>query len=134
MHENQLSFEIRKAAYELHTNLGPGLLESVYETALAHELQQAGLHVARQVPMPMEYKGIRMEVGYRLDLVVGHKVIVELKSVDALLDVHFQQLTTYLKLSGFKLGLLINFNVDRLKHHMHRRVNGLENDTAPTAL
>ena len=134
MHENEISFQIRKAAYELHTSLGPGLLESVYETALAYELQQLGLHVARQVPMPMVYKAIRLDIGYRLDLVVGHKVVVELKSVDALLDVHFQQLTTYLKLSGLKLGLLINFNVDRLKDHMHRRVNGLENDTAPTAL
>jgi len=133
MHENQISFQIRKAAYEIHTDLGPGLLESVYETALAHELQQAGLHVARQVPMPMVYKGIAMESGYRLDLVVESKVIVALKSVEALQEVHFKQLTTYLKLSGLRLGLLINFNVDRLKEHMHRRVNGLENDTALTA-
>ena len=130
MHENEISLQIRKAAYEIHTDLGPGLLESVYETALAHELQERGLRVVRQVPMPMVYKGIQMETGYRLDLVVERKVIVELKSVDALQEVHFKQLTTYLKLSGLKLGLLINFNVDRLKDHMHRRVNGLENDPA----
>ena len=133
MHENQISFQVRKAAYGIHTDLGPGLLESVYETALAHELQQQGLRVARQVPMPMVYKGIHLEMGYRLDLVVEGKVIIELKSVDALHEVHFKQLTTYLKLSGLKLGLLINFNVDRLKDHMHRRENGLEDDTAATA-
>ena len=108
-------------------------MESVYETALAYELQQQGLHVARQVPMSMVYKGIALESAYRLDLVVGQKVVVELKSVDALAEVHFKQLMTYLKLSGLKLGLLINFNVDRLKDHIHRRVNGLENGTAPTA-
>ena len=96
MHENEISFQIRKAAYEIHTDLGPGLMESVYETALAYELQQQGLHVARQVPMSMVYKGIALESAYRLDLVVGQKVVVELKSVDVLVEVHFKQLMTYL--------------------------------------
>ena len=125
MSENEISFEIRKAAYKLHTELGPGLLESVYETALAYELRQVGLRVSAQVPLPMIYAGVRMEVGFRLDLVVAEKVIVEIKSVEALQEVHFKQLLTYLKLSGLKLGQLINFNVVTLKPHMHRLVNGL---------
>jgi GxxExxY protein len=130
MHENAISFEIRRAAFKVHTALGPGLLESVYETTLAHELRLAGLQVARQVVMPLVYDGIEMETAYRLDLVVEGKVIVEIKSVDALLDVHFKQMLTYLKLSGLQLGQLINFNVAYLKDHMHRLVNGLQNDTA----
>ncbi|UYZ62260.1 GxxExxY protein [Hymenobacter weizhouensis] len=125
MHENDISFEVRKAAYKVHTVLGPGLLESVYEVALAYELRQVGLRVRAQVPLPMMYADQRMDVGFRLDLLVEEKVIVEIKSVDALLDVHFKQLLTYLKLSNLKLGLLINFNVVTLKEHMHRLVNGL---------
>ena len=125
MSENELSFEIRRAAFKLHTELGPGLLESVYETALAYELRQLGLAVKTQVPLPMVYAGVQMEVGFRLDLVVAEKVIVEIKSVEALQAVHFKQLLTYLKLSGLKLGQLINFNVVSLKDHMHRLVNGL---------
>jgi len=130
MHENDISFEIRRAAFKVHSALGPGLLESVYETTLAHELRQAGLRVARQVAMPLVYAGIEMETAYRLDLVVEEKVIVEIKSVEVLLDVHFKQLLTYLKLSGLQLGQLINFNVVHLKDHMHRMVNGLKNNTA----
>ena len=125
MTENEISFEVRRAAYKLHTELGPGLLESVYETALAYELRQLGLAVQRQVPLPMVYAGVQMEVGFRLDLVVAGKVIVEIKSVEVLQEVHFKQLLTYLKLSGLKLGQLINFNVVTLKEHMHRLVNGL---------
>ena len=125
MSENEISFEIRRAAFKLHTELGPGLLESVYETALTYELRQLGLRVATQVPLPMVYAGVQMEIGFRLDLVVEGKVIVEIKSVEALQEVHFKQLLTYLKLSGFKLGQLINFNVVTLKEHMHRLVNGL---------
>jgi len=106
--------------------LGPGLLESAYEAALLHELRQAGLQVQNQVPLPMVYKDIQLEVGYRLDLLVEGKVVVELKTVDALLDVHHMQLLTYLKLSKHKLGLLINFNVARIKDGMFRKVNGLE--------
>lgn len=125
MQENDISFEIRKAAFKVHTALGPGLLESVYEVALAHELRQAGLLVQTQLPIPMMYAGVQMEAGFRLDLLVQGKVIVEIKSVETLQEVHFKQLLTYLKLSGLKLGLLINFNVAHLKDHMHRLVNGL---------
>lgn len=110
----------------MHTLLGPGLLESVYETALTYELREAGLDVKAQVPLPMVYKGVAMEVGFRLDLLVANRVVVEVKSVDAILEVHHMQLLTYLKLSGHKLGLLINFNVPRLKEGIIRKVNGLE--------
>lgn len=125
MDENAISFEIRRAAFKVHTALGPGLLESVYELALAFELRQAGLRVETQVALPVVYAGHQLDGGYRLDLLVECKVIVELKSVEAILPVHHKQLLTYLKLSGLKLGQLINFNVDSLKDHMHRLVNGL---------
>ncbi|SMB83839.1 conserved hypothetical protein [Hymenobacter roseosalivarius DSM 11622] len=126
MHENNISFLVRKAAFAVHTTLGPGLLESVYETALTYEVSQAGLGVRTQVALPMLYKEVRMDVGFRLDLLVENKVIVEIKSVDALLDVHHKQLLTYLELSGCKLGLLINFNVAHVKEGIVRKVNGLE--------
>lgn len=126
MHENDISFLIRKAAFEVHTVLGPGLLESVYETALIYELRSAGLDVKAQVPLPMMYKGVAMEVGFRMDLLVANRVVVEVKSVDAVSEVHHMQLLTYLKLSGHKLGLLINFNVSRVKEGIFRKVNGLE--------
>ncbi|MGI4743272.1 MAG: GxxExxY protein [Janthinobacterium lividum] len=126
MHENDISFQIRKAAFEVHTMLGPGLLESVYETALTYELREAGLIVKTQVPLPMVYKGVAMEVGFRLDLLVEGKVVVEIKSIDTILEVHHMQLLTYLKLSGHKLGLLINFNVPRVKEGIVRKVNGLD--------
>ncbi|OGX87386.1 GxxExxY protein [Hymenobacter lapidarius] len=126
MHENDISFLIRKAAFEVHTALGPGLLESVYETALAYEIRQLGLELRSQVPLPMHYKSERMDVGFRLDLLVEERVIVEIKSVDSLLDVHHKQLLTYLKLSGLKLGLLINFNVAHVKEGIVRKVNGLD--------
>lgn len=126
MHENDISFLIRKAAFDVHTLLGPGLLESVYETALTYELQQAGLTVKTQVPLPMVYKGVAMEVGFRMDLLVENRVVVEIKSIDAVSEVHHMQLLTYLKLSGHKLGLLINFNVPRVKEGIFRKVNGLE--------
>ena len=125
MNENVISLAVRQAAFRVHTALGPGLLEGVYEMALKYELEQAGLRVESQVTLPFVYNGARLEAGYRLDLLVEGKVIVELKSVDALLPVHFKQLLTYLKLSGLKLGQLINFNVPSLKDHMHRLVNGL---------
>ncbi|MCI1188042.1 GxxExxY protein [Hymenobacter sp. DH14] len=125
MHENDISYLIRKAAYDVHVALGPGLLESAYEAALTHELRLAGLLVQNQVALPMVYKNIQLDVGYRLDLLVENRVIVELKTVDSLLDVHHMQLLTYLKLSGHKLGLLINFNVARIKDGMFRKVNGL---------
>ena len=108
--ENDISHQIIGKAIEIHKTLGPGLLESVYETTLAYELQQIGMQVQTQVPMPLVYKEVTMEVGYRLDVLVENKVIVEIKSVEQLAPVHYAQTLTYLKLSGLKLGLLINFN------------------------
>ena len=125
MEVNAISFEVRRAAFKVHTALGPGLLESVYELAMAYELRQVGLRVEQQVALPFVYAGQRLEAGFRLDLLVEGQVIVELKSVDVLLPVHYKQLLTYLRLSGLKLGQLINFNVDSLKDHMHRVANGL---------
>lgn len=125
MHENELSYTIRGAAFKVHTALGPGLLESVYETALAYELEKEGLDVKRQVGVPVVYEDEKMDQGFRMDLLVENKVIVEIKSIDTLLDVHHKQLLTYLKLSGKKLGLLINFNTVSLRNSITRIVNGL---------
>lgn len=127
MTENELSYKIIGAALELHKSLGPGLLESVYEAALAYDLREQGLSVQTQVPIPLIYKEIRQEVGYRLDLLVENKVIIEIKSVENLVPVHFAQALTYLKLSDKKLALLINFNTKQLKEGIHRIVNGLRN-------
>src|SRR6476620_1320709 len=110
MTENELSYKIIGVALELHKNIGPGLLESAYENALAHDLREIGIQVVQQVPMPFIYKEIKMDVGYRLDLIVENKIIIEVKSLENLAPVHYSQLLTYLKLSGLKLGLLINFN------------------------
>jgi GxxExxY protein len=125
MTENEISYKIIGAALELHKVIGPGLLESAYENALAFELRQIGLKVEQQYPMPFIYKDVKQEVGYRLDLIVENKVIIEIKSVEALAPVHFAQLLTYLKLSGLKLGILINFNSKILKENIHRVVNNL---------
>jgi GxxExxY protein len=125
MHENDISYAIRGAAFKVHTNLGPGLLESVYETALAYELQTGGYDVQAQLGVPVIYEGIKMKQGFRIDLLVNNRVIVEIKSVDTLLGVHHKQLLTYLKLSNKKLGLLINFNVSSLKSSIIRIVNNL---------
>ncbi|MBD0280020.1 MAG: GxxExxY protein [Flavisolibacter sp.] len=125
MTENELSYKIIGCALELHKALGPGLLESVYEAALCYDLRQTGLEVKTQVPMPLVYKQVKQDVGYRLDLVVENKVIVEIKSVENLLPVHFAQTLTYLKLSDKKLALLINFNTKVLKEGIHRIVNNL---------
>ena len=126
MHENDISFNVRKAAFMVHTALGPGLLESSYEAAMLYELRSAGFEVQTQVGLPMVYAGQQLDIGYRIDMLVNRKVIVELKSVDSLLDVHKKQLLTYLKLSKCKLGLLINFNVSHVKEGIIRIVNGLE--------
>ena len=125
MHENDISGAIVDAAYKVHTALGPGLLESVYEAALAHELEKRGLPVNRKVPLQVVYEEVRLEEGFRADLVVGGKVMVELKSVDRIADVHKKQLLTYLKLTGMKLGLLINFNEALIKDGITRIVNKL---------
>ena len=125
MTENELSYKIIGVALELHKNIGPGLLESAYENALAHDLREIGIQVVQQVPMPFIYKEIKMDVGYRLDLIVENKIIIEVKSLENLAPVHYSQLLTYLKLSGLKLGLLINFNNKVLKEGIHRVVNQL---------
>jgi len=125
MNENEISYKIIGIALELHNNIGPGLLELVYENALYFDLKQSGLNVACQVPMPFIYKDVKMEVGYRIDIVVESKVLIEVKSVETLAPVHYAQTLTYLKLSGLKLGLLINFNVKALKESIHRIVNNL---------
>ena len=126
MTENELSRVIIGAAIEVHKTLGPGLLESAYETCLERELVIRGLKVKRQVGLPLVYKDISCDIGYRVDLLVENKVIIEIKSVEALNDVHIAQVLTYLKLSRCKLGLLINFNVKRLKEGVKRLVNNLE--------
>jgi len=125
MDENQISYLIIGASLQIHKTVGPGLLESAYENALIYELKQAGLNVRNQVPLPFQYKDTRLEVGYRVDLIVHEKVIVEIKSVETLSPVHYSQLLTYLRLSGLKLGLLINFNSSRLSSGIHRIVNNL---------
>ena len=125
MTENELSYKIIGLALELHKTVGPGLLESAYENALAHDLREAGLAVKQQVPKPFVYKEVNMDVGYRIDLLVEDKVIIEVKSLEALAPVHYAQLLTYLKLSDKKLGLLINFNSKVLKEGIHRVVNKL---------
>ncbi|SIS73368.1 GxxExxY protein [Belliella pelovolcani] len=119
MNENEIAKMILDKAFEIHRTLGPGLLESVYEKALEYELIQAGIFVVSQVPVPLIYKEIKFEAGFRLDLLVENKVIVEIKANEALAPVHFAQTLTYLKLSEKKLGLLINFNVKYLKDGIH---------------
>ncbi|CAA9331196.1 MAG: hypothetical protein AVDCRST_MAG56-7806 [uncultured Cytophagales bacterium] len=125
MTENGLSKVIFDSALKIHRVLGPGLLESAYEKCLYYELIQAGLLVEKQKPLPLVYEAIKLEVGYRVDLMVEKKVVVEVKAVEAITDVHLPQVLTYLKLSGCKLGLLINFNVTMLKNGVRRIANQL---------
>ncbi len=122
--EEELTAKIIGAAIEVHRALGPGLLESVYEECLSHELRLRGIPFSRQVPLPLVYKGVLLEAGCRVDLVVSETVIVELKAAERLLPVHEAQLLTYLRLSGLRVGLLINFNVSVLKTGIVRRVLG----------
>ncbi len=122
MKTNELTEKIIGAAIEVHRNLGPGLLESAYEECLEFEFKASGLSVARQMALPVVYKGHNLDCGYRLDLLVENAVVVELKAVDKLLPIHDAQLLTYLKLGGWKIGLLLNFNVPVLKQGIRRRV------------
>ncbi len=126
MSENQIAKEIVDAAYRVHVTLGPGLLESVYEAVLEHELKKRGLNVVRQAPMPVVYGSMRLEEGYRADLIVEGKVIVELKSVEEIAPVHKKQLLTYLRLADKRLGLLINFGDSLIKNGITRIVNRLQ--------
>jgi GxxExxY protein len=125
MTENEISEKIIGCAIEVHKLLGPGLLESAYLECLFYELQRAGLFVEKQKSLPLIYKDIKLEAGYRLDLLVENKVVIELKSVDSLNEIHIAQVLTYLKLSGCKLGLLMNFNVLRVVDGIKRLVNKL---------
>jgi len=125
MTENDLSGIIVDIAYQVHVGLGPGLFVSVYEEVLAYEFEQAGLEFKRQPAIPVIWKGIRMDQGFRADLIVENKVIIEIKSVENIAPVHPKQLLTYLKLTDIKLGLLINFNERLIKDGITRIVNGL---------
>ena len=128
MTENAIATEIVDAAFRIHTTLGPGLLESVYQTVLAYELGRRGLRTVSQRPIPVVYENIRIDTGFRADLVVEDKVIVEIKSVELLAPVHKKQLLTYLRLADKRLGLLINFHVALIRDGITRIVNGLEED------
>ena len=121
---NQITGAIITAAIKVHSALGPGLLESAYQACLAHELRNCGLEVAAQVPLPVVYEGHKLEVGYRIDLVVESRVVVEVKSVEALHPIHEAQLLSYMRLSRIPVGLLINFNVLRLRNGIKRMVDG----------
>lgn len=125
MDENQLSYQIVGAAIEVHRLLGPGLLESTYEECLCYELSLNKIPFERQVPMHVTYKDIQLDCGYRIDILVDKKVILELKSVAEIHPIHRAQLLTYLKLSGLKLGMLLNFNVQLMKDGIDRFVNNL---------
>ncbi|HWR72312.1 MAG TPA: GxxExxY protein [Nitrospirota bacterium] len=125
MDENQLSKIIVDCCYKIHTTLGPGLLESVYLEILIYELRKMGLKCEKEVGIPVRYEGVSLDLGFRVDLIVQNLVIVELKAAEKILPVHKKQLTTYLKLTGMKLGLLVNFNADLIKDGITRVVNGL---------
>ncbi|WP_310590085.1 GxxExxY protein [Dyadobacter helix] len=129
MTTNELSYEIRGCIFNVYNNLGPGLLESAYEAALAYELHKKNLSFARQVGLPMVYEELSLEIGYRLDILVENRIIIEIKSVETLLNVHHKQIITYLKLSGLKLGLLVNFNSDDISKSIFRKVNGFQDFT-----
>lgn len=124
MSENELSKIVFDCALKVHKNLGPGLLESAYEECLYYELKKQGIRVEKQKPLPLIYEDVKLEIGYRVDILVENKLIVEVKSVEALNDVHLAQVLTYLKLSDCKLGLLINFNVTLIKNGIKRVING----------
>lgn len=125
MHENELSEIIIGCAISVHKALGPGLLESAYEECLFYELKKTGLQVVKQKALPLVYEEVKLDCGYRVDLLVENKVIVEIKSVEALNDIFLAQVLTYLRLSNCKLGLLINFNMNKLKEGIRRVVNNL---------
>jgi GxxExxY protein len=125
MNENEIAKEIVDAAYHVHRKLGPGLLETVYEVLLAYELKKRGLNVKRQVPVAIVYENVKFDEGFRADLIVEDKVIVELKSVETVIPVHKKQLLTYLRLADKRLGLLINFGSELIRDGISRIVNGL---------
>lgn len=125
MTENEIGTIVVDSAFEIHSYIGPGMLESAYQKCLAHELGNRSITVFEEVDLPLRYKGIKLECGYRIDLLANKKVIVEVKTVDTLLDIHKAQLLTYLKLTGCKLGYLLNFKSTRMKYGIKRMVNKL---------
>lgn len=125
MDENFLATKVLDFSFEIHKNLGPGLLESVYEEILFYKLSNSGFKVTKQQGIPVSYEGIKMDIGFRADLIIENKVIIEIKSVEAIAPVHQKQLLTYLRITGLKLGLLINFNEALLKNGIHRIANNL---------
>ncbi len=131
MTENEIATQIVDAAFAVHTQLGPGLLESVYEAALAYELRERELIVQSQVPVPIRYRNVVFDQGFRADLLVEHKVLIEIKSVERPASVHFKQTLTYLRLADLRLGFLINFGAARIKDGITRIVNGLD-EPSPT--
>ncbi|MBN4085386.1 GxxExxY protein [Flavobacteriaceae bacterium AH-315-B10] len=124
MNENELANKIIGIAIEVHKILGPGLLESAYQECLFYKLHQEGLKAEKEKRMPLVFEGVKLDCGYRIDILVENKVVIELKSVEALNDVHLAQTLTYMKLGNYKLGLLINFNLTLLKHGIRRVING----------
>jgi len=125
MTENDISYKIRGAIFNIYNSLGPGLLESVYVAALVFELKKEGLKVLKEVAVPVYYENEKLDVGFRLDLLIDDKVIIEVKSVEHLAEVHHKQVLTYLKITKLKLAILVNFNVDNIKSGIFRKVNGL---------
>ena len=125
MSENEISNKALGVCMEVHSALGPGLLESAYKECLFYKLTKAGLRVEKEKPMPLVFEEVKLDCGYRIDLLVENKLVIELKSVEALNDVHLAQTLTYLKLGNYKLGLLINFNVSQLKYGIKRVINGI---------
>lgn len=123
MQDNEITGTIVDVAYKIHTKLGAGLFESVYETVMAYEFKQRGLRFERQKPIPIVYEGVHLEQGFRADFIVENRVIVELKSVEKIAPVHKKQLLTYLRLTNLPLGLLINFNTDLIKNGINRIIN-----------
>jgi len=125
MTENEISYHIIGSALKVHSELGPGLLESAYQECLYYLLTKDGLQVVKQKPLPLFFQEIKLECGYRIDLLVENRVIIEIKSVEAMNDLHLAQILTYLKLGNYNLGLLINFNVVKLKSGIRRVANGI---------
>lgn len=126
MEDNEITFLIRKAILNVYNGLGPGLLESVYEKILAYELEDYGLEVKTQLPIPVIYNGINFDIGFRADILVEDRIIIEIKSVKEIEEFHHKQLLTYLKLANKQLGILVNFNTDRIDKNIFRKVNGFK--------
>jgi len=125
MEENEISFKIRACIFKVYNNLGPGLLESVYEAALQYELVELNLKTKSQVPIPVYYQGIKLDLGFRADIIVEDKVLIEIKSIENIAEVHHKQVLTYLKLSDLRLGILVNFNTENIVNSIIRKVNSL---------